>query len=171
MAKRLLDEGDARHGAVDGGGAVTPDDARCLLRAWLAAVELDHLDEAGLIAYMQEDGFSHSDLYRRACRAHERKLRGAVEQVLAAARGEHDVAGAAGELFESCTAAIPYAPATAFLANERAKLDTRREDGETPARGAPRRRNRLHARRHARRRGDPRARRARLRDRGARHRP
>jgi len=132
MAKRLLDEGDARHGATDGGGAVTPADARCLLRAWLAAVELDHLDEPGLIAYMQEDGFSHSDLYRRACRAHERKLRGAIEQVLAAARGERDVAGAAGELFQSCTAAIPYAPATAFLANERAKLDTRREDGETP---------------------------------------
>ncbi|HEY2570076.1 MAG TPA: PHP-associated domain-containing protein, partial [Solirubrobacteraceae bacterium] len=57
MAKRLLDEGDARHGAIDGGGAVTPADARRLLRAWLAAVELDHLDEAGLIAYMQEDGF------------------------------------------------------------------------------------------------------------------
>ena len=132
MAKRLLDEGDARHGQLDGGGAVTPADARCLLHAWLAAVELDHLDEPGLIAYMQEDGFSHSDLYRRACRAHERKLRSAIEQVLAAARGERDVAGAAGELFQSCTAAIPYAPATAFLANERAKLDTRREDGETP---------------------------------------
>src|SRR5664280_1387543 len=39
---------------------------------------------------------------------------------------------AATGLFESCTAVIPYAPATAFLANERAKLDTRREDGETP---------------------------------------
>jgi glycosyltransferase involved in cell wall biosynthesis/predicted metal-dependent phosphoesterase TrpH len=132
MARRLLDEGDVRHGETDGGGAVTPTDARRLLHAWLAAVELDHLDEAGLIAYMQEEGFSHSDLYRRACRVHERKLRGAIEQVLAAARGERDVAGAAGELFASCTAAIPYAPATAFLANERAKLDTRREDGETP---------------------------------------
>lgn len=132
MARRLLSEGDVRHGETDGGGAVTPTDARCLLRAWLAAVGLDHLDEAGLIAYMQEDGFSHSDLYRRACRAHERKLRVAIEQVLAAARGEREVALAAGELFESCTAAIPYAPAAAFLANERAKLDTRREDGETP---------------------------------------
>ncbi|MHB8235131.1 MAG: glycosyltransferase, partial [Solirubrobacteraceae bacterium] len=86
----------------------------------------------GLIAYMQADDFSHSDLYRRACRAHERKLRTAVEQALGAARGERDVASAAMGLFESCTAAIPYAPATAFLANERAKLDTRREDGETP---------------------------------------
>ncbi len=132
MARRLLVEGDVRRGETDSGGAVTPADARSLLHAWLTAVGLDHLDEAGLIAYMQEDGFSHSDLYRRASRAHERKLRGAIEQVLAAARGERDVASAASELFESCTAAIPYAPATAFLANERAKLDTRREDGETP---------------------------------------
>ncbi len=132
MAGRLLREGDARHGSGDGGASFSPDDARSLLHAWLRAVELDHLDEAGLIAYMQEDGFSHSDLYRRACRAHERKLRVAVERALAAARGERDVASAATGLFESCTAAIPYAPATAFLANERAKLDTRREDGETP---------------------------------------
>jgi glycosyltransferase involved in cell wall biosynthesis/predicted metal-dependent phosphoesterase TrpH len=132
MVRRLLSEGDARHGAVDGGGSVSPTDARRLLRAWLQAVELDHLDEAGLIAYMQDERFSHSDLYRKASRAHERKLRAAVEQALAAARGEGDVASAALGLFESCTAAIPYAPATAFLANERAKLDTRREDGETP---------------------------------------
>ena len=133
MAKRLLDEGDKRHGSTgDGAGAFSPSDARCLLRAWLRAVELDHLDEAGLIAYMQDERFSHSDLYRRASRAHERKLRDAVERALAAARGDGEVAGAAFGLFESCTAAIPYAPATAFLANERAKLDTRREDGETP---------------------------------------
>lgn len=132
MAQRLLSEGDARHGAIDGGRAVSPADARCLLRAWLHAVELDHLDEVGLIAHMQDEHFSHSDLYRRACRAHERKLRVAIEHALAAARGEGDVTTAALDLFESCTAAIPYAPATAFLANERAKLDTRREDGETP---------------------------------------
>jgi glycosyltransferase involved in cell wall biosynthesis/predicted metal-dependent phosphoesterase TrpH len=132
MARRLLSEGDARHGATDNGGAVSPAGARALLHAWLHAVELDHLDEAGLIAYMQDERFSHSDLYRKASRAHERKLRVAVEHALAAARGEGDVAGAALGLFESCTAAIPYAPATAFLANERAKLDTRREDGETP---------------------------------------
>jgi glycosyltransferase involved in cell wall biosynthesis/predicted metal-dependent phosphoesterase TrpH len=132
MAGRLLSEGDARHGCGEASATFSPADARCLLRAWLRAVELDHLDEAGLIAYMQDESFSHSDLYRRACRAHERKLRVAVERALAAARGERDVTSAATGLFESCIAAIPYAPATAFLANERAKLDTRREDGETP---------------------------------------
>jgi len=130
MARRLLSEGDARHGAV--GSDLQPEDARCLLRAWLSAVELDHLGEAGLIAYMQDDRFSHSDLYRRACRVHERKLRVAVRQAVRAARGETELMPAAVGVFESCIAAIPYAPATAFLANEQAKLDTRREDGETP---------------------------------------
>ena len=156
MIQRLLREGDAREGAT--GADLAPADARCLLRAWLAAVELDHLDERGLIAYMQEDGFSHSDLYRKACRLHERKLREAVEtavravgahtadehrqgaadgQVLSAvnrhrlgatdehepgAADEHALAAAAAGLFESCIAAIPYAPATAFLGKEQAKL-------------------------------------------------
>jgi glycosyltransferase involved in cell wall biosynthesis/predicted metal-dependent phosphoesterase TrpH len=136
MVQRLLREGDARHGAT--GADLTPADARCLLRAWLVAVELDHLDERGLIAYMQERDFSHSDLYRRACRLHERKLRGAVEQAVRAATAETsadgDVGAAATGLFESCIAAIPYAPATAFLAKEQAKLAryAASSDGEPP---------------------------------------
>ena len=137
MAQRLLSEGDVRHGAT--GADLTPEDARCLLRAWLTAVELDHLNtltgtgERGLIAYMQEDGFSHSELYRKACRLHERKLRAAVEQALAAATGDGGVGGAASGIFDSCIAAVPYAPATAFLAKELGKLDARDDDGE-PAR-------------------------------------
>ena len=66
----------------------SPSDARCLLSAWLAAVGLEDLDGGELIAYMQDDGFSHSDLYRRACRAHERRLREAVDLALGAAHGE-----------------------------------------------------------------------------------
>ncbi len=145
MAQRLLAEGDARHGAT--GADLTPRDARCLLRAWLAAVELDHLDERGLIAYMQADGFSHSELYRKACGLHERKLQVAVERSIAASvgggggdgedrgRGGEDdgqIAAAASGIFESCIAAIPYAPATAFLAKERRKLDARGDDDEPP---------------------------------------
>lgn len=132
MAQRLLSEGDVRHGA--GGADLTPEDARCLLRAWLAAVGLDHLDERGLIAYMQAENFKHSELYRKACRLHERKLRSAVEQALAAATGEGGggVGGAATGIFESLIAAIPYAPATAFLAKEQTKLDRREEEGEAP---------------------------------------
>jgi len=120
MARRLLREGDARQGPV--GADLTPDDARCLLHAWLCAVELDHLDERGLIAYMQDEDFSHSDLYRRACRLHERKLRGAVDAALAAVSGTEQVLAAVEGLFEACIAAIPYAPASAFLAHEQAKL-------------------------------------------------
>src|SRR6202035_1439294 len=87
---------------------------------------------------MQEEGFSHSDLYRRACRLHEHKLRTAVEQTVRAIGEEsrqddvavgasqpidvQQVSAAAGGLFESCTAVIPYAPATAFLASEQTKL-------------------------------------------------
>jgi glycosyltransferase involved in cell wall biosynthesis/predicted metal-dependent phosphoesterase TrpH len=136
MMQRLLREGDARHGASS--GDLSPEDARCLLHAWLTAVELDHLDERGLIAYMQDDAFSHSDLYRRACRLHERKLRAAVDVAVRAATGQATVSVAAEGLFEACIAAIPYAPATAFLANEQVKLaalpynNVRREEGEIP---------------------------------------
>jgi glycosyltransferase involved in cell wall biosynthesis/predicted metal-dependent phosphoesterase TrpH len=132
MAQRVLREGNARHGAT--GADVTPADARCLLRAWLSAVELDHLDERGLIAYMQEEDFSHSDLYRHACRLHERKLREAVEEAVRAVVGEAEMGAAAAGLFESCIAAIPYAPATAFLAKEQAKLAryAASSDGEPP---------------------------------------
>ena len=64
---------------------------------------------------------------------HERRLRDAVEQaVRSGPRGRGRSGPAAAGLFDSCIAAIPYAPATAFLANEKAKLDTRSEDGETP---------------------------------------
>jgi glycosyltransferase involved in cell wall biosynthesis/predicted metal-dependent phosphoesterase TrpH len=148
MLHRLLREGELRESATTAGAAVSPGDARCLLRAWLTAVELDHLDVPGLIALMQDESFSHSGLYRRACRLHERKLRAAVEVAVAAATGQADVLVAAEGLFEACIAAIPYAPATAFLAGEQAKLaaipnsgpqrlgqgigEHRREDGETP---------------------------------------
>jgi glycosyltransferase involved in cell wall biosynthesis/predicted metal-dependent phosphoesterase TrpH len=130
MAARVLREGDARHGS--GGSDLTPADARALLRAWLSAVELDHLDERGLIAYMQQDGFSHSALYRKASRAHERKLRLAVDQALGAISGQGSIESAALGVFTGCIAAIPYGPAKAFLARERAKIDVGRGEGEHP---------------------------------------
>ncbi len=120
MMRRLLQEAEARQGSL--ASELAPADAACLLGAWLRAVELDHLDAGGLIEHMQSERFSHSDLYRRACRAHERKLRKAVGVAVNAAAGEGGVRAAAEGLFEACIAAIPYAPATAFLANEQAKL-------------------------------------------------
>ncbi len=124
MVRRLLREGEDRQGATGSGGAVSPEDARCLLRAWLAAVELDHLDTRGLISHMQAEDFSHADLYRRACRLHERKLRAAVELAVRAVSdpAAASVSAATQGVFEGCIAAIPYAPATAFLASEQTKL-------------------------------------------------
>jgi glycosyltransferase involved in cell wall biosynthesis len=127
MVERVMSEGDARAGAL--AADMGPEDARSLLRAWLAAIDLD-LPDRELLAYLQSDGFSHSDLFRRARRSHERKLQLAVGRVLeAASGGEHgDWGGAAAEVFGACIAAIPYAPATAFQSREKDKL-ARRDGG------------------------------------------
>jgi glycosyltransferase involved in cell wall biosynthesis/predicted metal-dependent phosphoesterase TrpH len=159
MVERVMADSDSR-----GGGACSdlgPDDARALLRAWLAAVELD-LPDGDLLAYLQADGFSHSDLYRRARRAHERKLEAAVGRVLGAAATfaggpapldalmegadedadddralmpgpEDELLGAALAVFEACVPAIPYAPAAAFLGREKRRLARR---GPEPVRVA-----------------------------------
>ncbi len=140
MVARLLREADARHGplATD----LAPEDARCLLDAWRSAVGLQALDETALVALMQEEGFSHSALFRRACRAHERTLRRAISELVAtvadgrAADGPAHAIGASQGVFESCIAVIPYAPATAFLAAEQAKLS---EIASPPGAGGARR--------------------------------
>jgi glycosyltransferase involved in cell wall biosynthesis/predicted metal-dependent phosphoesterase TrpH len=160
MVERVMTDSDAR-----GGGACTdlgPEDARALLRAWLAAVELDVPD---LIAYLQADGFSHADLYRRARRSHERKLEAAVARLMGAVTAlasepapldalvdpvaeededlvgtdelaggaEAELAGAALAVFEACIPAVPYAPAAAFLGREKRRLAAR---GAEPVRVA-----------------------------------
>ncbi len=123
IAQRVIGEGAAREGKV--AADIGPDDARALLDAWLASVELD-LRGRDLIAYLQADDFSHADLYRRARRNHERRLRRAVERGTAGAR-EGDVGGALGGLFEAVIPAVPYVPATTFLGSEKAKLANRPE--------------------------------------------
>jgi glycosyltransferase involved in cell wall biosynthesis/predicted metal-dependent phosphoesterase TrpH len=125
MVQRLMREGDARTGAT--GNGLGPDDARALLRAWMDSVELD-LTASELLAHLQRADFSHADLFRRARRCHERKLARAVEEIATAAPGGADIAAAATTLFDACLAAIPYAPAAAFLGREKAKLAHR--DGE-----------------------------------------
>jgi len=127
IAERVLRDGDRREGELDAN--LRPCDARALLRAWLQSVGLDHLSESDLVAFMQEDRFTHAGLYRRATRAHERHLRDAVATAIdAAGRGEIEEIGAV--LFGACIPAIPYAPSAAFIARERAKLSSR--DGERP---------------------------------------
>jgi len=124
LAERIMAEGDARGGSV--GSGLGPEDGRRLLRAWLSEMELN-VDTAGLLASMQADDFSHSDLERRARRVHERKLTGAIDQLVSTA-GAAGIAPALSRLFAACLPAVPYVPAAAFLAREQAKLVAR--DGD-----------------------------------------
>ena len=126
IAQRVLGEGAAREGKI--AADIGPEDARALLDAWLQAVDLD-LRGRELIAYLQADEFSHADLYRRARRIHDRRLRGAIEQG-AAAVGRGEAPAALGGIFDALVPAIPYAPASAFLGAEKAKLS--RRGGEQP---------------------------------------
>ncbi len=126
IAQRAISEGTAREGKV--AADIVPDDARALLEAWLRSIDCD-LRGRDLLAHMQAEDFSHADLYRRARRTHERRLRHAVaDGASAAARG--DFGAAFGGLFEALVPAVPYAPATAFLGAEKAKLSAR--PGERP---------------------------------------
>jgi glycosyltransferase involved in cell wall biosynthesis/predicted metal-dependent phosphoesterase TrpH len=130
MAERVVSDGSARGGPV--AGNLGPDEGRAMLRAWLDSVDLDW-GRSGPgtqppVDLMQVEGFSHSELYRRARRAHERRLRGAVDRVAAAAAAREGYAGAARALFDACMPVVPYVPAAAFLARETAKLAAR--DGE-----------------------------------------
>jgi glycosyltransferase involved in cell wall biosynthesis/predicted metal-dependent phosphoesterase TrpH len=121
MAERVIREGAAREGKV--AADIGPDDARCLLEAWLAGMGLD-LRGRELIAYLQADGFSHADLYRHARRIHDRRLRAAVETG-SRAFVDGDLAAVLDGLFEAIVPAVPYAPSTVFLGAEKAKLSTR----------------------------------------------
>ena len=118
MAQRVIGEGAAREGKV--AADIGPDDARALLEAWLRAMGLE-MRGRELLDYLQSDDFSHADLYRRARRIHERRLRAAVGRgAEAVARG--DVPAPIAGLFEALMPAVPYAPSTAFLGAEKAKL-------------------------------------------------
>jgi glycosyltransferase involved in cell wall biosynthesis/predicted metal-dependent phosphoesterase TrpH len=121
MAERVIGEGAAREGKV--ATDLGPDDARCLLEAWLQGVGID-LRGRALIAYLQSDGFSHADFYRRARRIHDRRLRAAVEGGTAAVAGG-DFPAAVDGLFGALVPAVPYAPSTVFLGAEKAKISTR----------------------------------------------
>jgi glycosyltransferase involved in cell wall biosynthesis/predicted metal-dependent phosphoesterase TrpH len=126
MAERVIREGAAREGRI--AADVGPADAHALLESWLAGVGLKASGDE-LIAYMQSDGFSHADLYRRARRIHDRRLRAAVATG-ARAVSEGELGDVVPALFEAIVPAVPYAPATAFLGAEKARLRDRR--GERP---------------------------------------
>jgi glycosyltransferase involved in cell wall biosynthesis/predicted metal-dependent phosphoesterase TrpH len=122
IAERVVADGGERGG--EGQSGLEASDATALLRAWLDSVDLP-ADPRALIALMKDDGFSHSDLFRRAKRIHERKLREAVEGISAAVERRDGYGEAASALFEAALPAIPYVPATTILGNEKAKLSNR----------------------------------------------
>jgi glycosyltransferase involved in cell wall biosynthesis/predicted metal-dependent phosphoesterase TrpH len=132
ILERVLREGDARSGAL--GTNLGPDGARALLRAWLDALGLP-VAPRELLGLLQDDGFSHADLFRRARTEHERRLAAAVRAGLGRGSRDGDWAAVVPAVFNACVPAVPYAPAAAFLGTEKRKL--RREDG--PEGRAPRR--------------------------------
>jgi glycosyltransferase involved in cell wall biosynthesis len=129
IAERVMSEGNLRHGADH--HDLAPADALALLRAWLAAMDLE-VDERKLLTHLQDGELTHADLYRRARRIHERELgRVVTETVELVQQGQLPELGrVAGELFDACVPAIPYAAAAAFLGREKHKLT--RNDGDRP---------------------------------------
>ena len=129
IVERVLSEGDVRSGSV--GDDLGPRDAVALLRAWLGSMNLE-VDERKLIEHLQDGELSHHDLLRRARRIHERELgRVVTETVAVIDQGELPSCGrTAGELFDACLPAIPYAASAAFLGREKLKLT--RNDGDRP---------------------------------------
>ncbi len=126
MAERVMSEGNVRSGSV--AGDLGPEDARALLAAFTDSIGLE-LSGRALIEHMQSDDFSHAELERRARRAHERKLREAVENTIdrlsdgAEPQNLGETVTQTGrELFAAAVPAIPYAPAAAFLGKEKQKL-------------------------------------------------
>ncbi len=128
IIERVMREGDVRHGQV--GTDLGPDDARALLRAWLAAMDLG-VDEAQLLERLQNGELSHSDLLRRARRIHERRLAESASELVAMTESSRfDLGRCATGLFDACIPAIPYAASAAFLGREKFKLT--RNEGDRP---------------------------------------
>ena len=118
IAQRVVGQGAAREGAI--AADIGPDDARALLDSWLGSIGIE-LRGRALLEHLQSDEFSHADLYRRARRVHDRRLRGAMrggEEAIASG----DIQAAVGGLFEALLPAIPYAPPTVLLGAEQGKL-------------------------------------------------
>ncbi|MBV9310795.1 MAG: glycosyltransferase [Solirubrobacterales bacterium] len=126
LIKRVMLEAHSRRGAE--GSAFTADDARRLLTAWLTKLGFEaRLEE--LLATFKAEGSTHAAVHRRARRAHERDLNRAAARMLdqGASQG---LAEAGTALFEACLPAVPYLPASGFLARERDKLTA--VDGDPP---------------------------------------
>ena len=126
IAQRVVGQGAAREGKV--AADIGPDDARALLDSWLGSIGVE-LRGRDLLDHLQSEDFSHADLYRRARRVHDRRLRAAIDSgTEAVVRG--DMQAAVGDLFGAMLPAIPSAPPTGFRGAETPKRAGR--SGERP---------------------------------------
>ena len=126
---RVLSEGNTRSGKA--GDDLGPEDALALLRSWLQSMNLE-LDEHRLLQHLQDGELGHHDLYRRARRIHERELARVINETTQHIRRDTlpSFVDTAGEVYNACLPAIPYAASTAFLGREKLKLT--RNDGDRP---------------------------------------
>ncbi|HWH46120.1 MAG TPA: glycosyltransferase [Thermoleophilaceae bacterium] len=119
ILQRVVREAARREGVLT--ADVGPDAGRALLAEWRASLGLP----GDVVALMQEPGFSHTELYRRARRAHERALREAVLGVMEALDSDGSLLPVLEGLFTACVPIVPYAPAAAFLGREKERLSVR----------------------------------------------
>jgi len=114
---------------VGGGERTTSlglEDVRRLLVGWLTEMELDPGLDALLRTLQIEEG-GHAALALRARRVHERKLAGAITELVDGERSER-ITQAVPALVGALLPVVPYMPASAMLARERAKLVARAGD-------------------------------------------
>jgi glycosyltransferase involved in cell wall biosynthesis/predicted metal-dependent phosphoesterase TrpH len=107
------------------GGEFEAIDAAGLLHAHLEAAGHEVGSAADVTASLQDDDRSHADLFRRACRRHERRLGEAVDQALSALEQGSSPLVAAPALFDAALPVLPYLPAVAFLGGEKHRLNGR----------------------------------------------
>ena len=166
MVERVMSDGDARAGAL--GDRHGPDDARALLRAWLAAIDLD-LPDRDCSTYLQSDGFSHSELLPARAALPRAQAAGGGR---ARARGRHGrrrrrLGGRRRRGVRGLRRRDPLRARDRLP--EPREAQARRARRRAAAGRARRRRDRRDPRRHPHARGAARARRAGLRGRGDRH--
>ena len=131
MVARLLREGDAREGAA--GGDLRPEDARCLLGAWLAAVGLASSTSAADRVHAGRALQPRRALPARLPRCTSASCATPSSSRCAAASGEADVGRAAAGLSTAASPAIPYAPRRRSWPTRSARSWTApRRAGETP---------------------------------------
>ena len=124
MAERVIREGSEREGKV--ATDVGPEDARCLLEAWLAGVGIeargrDLLEHAAGRRLLPRRPLPPRPPPPRAAPARRRRRGRSTPS-------RRRPGGAATGVFEALVPAFPYAPSTAFLGAEKAKLRAR--DGD-----------------------------------------